>query len=119
MRRLRRYTTTAERINVIVEQEEDAFVILEKAQHLRMKAFLLELQMYRVTWIVRPNPWRLGKGAIDLPVELGEAGEAPMDVPQMLHKDMTLKQRQSVSMAKDDLDTEGVAVLTFDGGSAK
>ena len=119
MRRLRRYTSTAERINVIVEQEEDAFVILEKAQHLRMKAFLLELQMYRVTWIVQPNPWQLGRGVIDLPVELGEEGEVPMNIAQMLHKDMTLKQRQSVSMAKDDLDTNGVAVLTFDGGSAK
>ncbi len=30
---------------------------MERAQHLRLKAFLLELQMYRVEWAQGENAW--------------------------------------------------------------
>ena len=58
-----------------MEKEEEVTVILEQAQHLRLKAFLLELQMYQVKWVYKPNVWKLGISLADMPVELGEAGE--------------------------------------------
>lgn len=75
VRKLRRYTTTASSIEVVTEREEEVAVLLDTAQHLRLRAFLLELQMYKVKWIARGNPWTVGTGLIDMPVELGEAGE--------------------------------------------
>lgn len=43
VRKLRRYTTTASCIDIVMEAEEEVMVIVEKGQHLRLKAFLLEL----------------------------------------------------------------------------
>jgi hypothetical protein len=119
VRKLRRYTTTASSIEVAVDGEEEVAVLLERAQHLRLKAFLLELQMYKVRWVAKSPVWQLGKGVVDLPVELGEAGEQPMDPPQMLHKAVQLKRKQQVSASVEEVHLQGVAVLTFDGGSAK
>jgi RNase H-like domain found in reverse transcriptase len=60
LRKLRRYSTYAQQITVIVPWEETRLVILEKQQHIRLKALLIELGMYRVHWKVGVNKWELG-----------------------------------------------------------
>ena len=49
--------------------------------------------MYRVKWVARPNTWQVGLGLADMPVELGEAGEQPMEPPQLVHVDTQLKRK--------------------------
>ena len=60
LRKLRRYSTYAEQITIIVPWEETLLVILEKQQHIRLKALLIELGMYKVKWEVGANKWELG-----------------------------------------------------------
>ncbi len=49
--------------------------------------------MYHVLWVAKKNPWRVGKGLVDMPAEMGEAGEEPLDPPVMKHAEVTLKRK--------------------------
>jgi hypothetical protein len=82
LRKLRRYSTYAEQIKVIVPWEETLLVILEKQQHIRLKALLIELSMYRVKWKVGENMWELGGPVFK---------ELPSTIPKMVHEEVTIK----------------------------
>ena len=75
--------------------------------------------MYNVRWVARENEWEVGRGILDMPLEMGEEGEQAIAPPVMLHQDVQLKRKAQVSVDVADGAHEGVAVLTFDGGSAK
>ena len=104
---------------MIVQEEAEVAVLVDKAQHLRVKGFLLELQMYRVEWVVGQNLWGLGGPIIDFPVDAGPKGEELLEAPRMEHKQLTLKSRKQVSYEANPDDCKQVAVLQFDGGAAK
>jgi hypothetical protein len=60
LRKLRRYTTYAQRIKVVVPWDENVLILLDKQHHIRLRALLVELHMYRVEWQVGENLWELG-----------------------------------------------------------
>lgn len=60
LRKLRRLATYANRIVIKVPWDEDVVILLDKNTHMRLRALLVELHMYRVVWEVGPNPWELG-----------------------------------------------------------
>jgi hypothetical protein len=75
LRKLRRYTTYAKKIRVLVPQQEHVLVILEKQQHVRLRALLIEMGMYKVEWEAGENPWALGGAAFKGSVDPGGAEE--------------------------------------------
>ena len=60
LRKLRRYSTYARKIYVIVPWGESVAILLDKQHHIRLRALLIELHMYRVEWVVGENRWELG-----------------------------------------------------------
>lgn len=97
LRRLRRYSTYANKIVVKLPWEEDVLLVLDKSTHIRLRALLVELHMYRVTWEVGENPWELG-GAMfrkncDPDKELSE-----VQPPRMMHQEVTLKRPSQISV---------------------
>jgi hypothetical protein len=60
LRKLRRYSTYARRIYVVVPWDESVAILLDKQHHIRLRALLIELHMYRVEWLVGENRWELG-----------------------------------------------------------
>jgi hypothetical protein len=43
-----------------VPWDESVAILLDKQQHIRLRALLIELHMYRVEWVVGENQWELG-----------------------------------------------------------
>ena len=40
--------------------DESLAILLDKQHHIRLRALLIELHMYRVEWVVGENRWELG-----------------------------------------------------------
>ena len=57
VRKLRRYTTFAQEVRVIIPTEEDMVVVADPALHLWLRAQVVELQQYPVRWVAGENPW--------------------------------------------------------------
>ena len=67
VRKLRRFTTTASRIEVVCPDEEWVTVVASAEVHLRIRAMLVELEVYNCTWVVGENPWEMGGGVVHSP----------------------------------------------------
>ena len=67
LRKFRRYSTTATKIVVIVDSEEDVHVILDKGAHLRLRALMVDLTLYNCVWVAGGNDWKLGKSMVERP----------------------------------------------------
>jgi hypothetical protein len=110
LRKLRRYTTYAKKIRVLVPQQEHVLVILEKQQHVRLRALLIEMGMYQVEWEAGENPWALGGAAFKSSIDPGTAGE-PQEVPVMKHKDKVLKRPAQISFEPLEATPDDVFII--------
>ena len=45
---------------MVVPWDESVAILLDKQHHIRLRALLIELHMYRVEWLVGENRWELG-----------------------------------------------------------
>ena len=57
VRRLRRYTTFASDIQVVVPTGVDAVVVAAPTAHMRLRTQVVDLQQYAVRWVEGDNPW--------------------------------------------------------------
>ena len=57
VRRLKRYTTFAANITIIVPAAAEAALVVDAAAHLKLRALVVDLQQYQVTWESGVNPW--------------------------------------------------------------
>jgi RNase H-like domain found in reverse transcriptase len=90
LRKLRRYSTYAKKIKVVVPWDESVAVLLDRQHHIRLRALMIELHMYKVEWIVGENRWELGgplfKSCCAPDVEILEG-----EIPYMTHQTTKLK----------------------------
>ena len=42
-------------------------VVLDEEAHLRLRALMIDLEMYKTEWKVGKNEWRIGEGIIEVP----------------------------------------------------
>jgi hypothetical protein len=97
LRQTRRYTTYAQKIRVIVECEEEVAVILDRNQHIRLRALLVELSLYKVEWVCEYNRWAFGEGLIEAVSDPGGCTVSTLPTPVMKHKEVQLKRPGAVS----------------------
>lgn len=88
LRKVRRYSSTAPKIVVFVEEPEEVMVVLDKESHLRLRALMVDLQLYRCEWKAGYNPWKLGQELVEYPDSSDTSAEttAPPCPPVMEHK---------------------------------
>lgn len=99
--KLRRYSTYAESIHVLVPWDEQVMIVLDKDHHVRLRALIVELGMYKVKWKVGPNRWQLG-GAL-FQKSCNPCSEMQNEeIPRMEHHAQVLKMPAQVSL--DTLD---------------
>ena len=55
VKRLRRYTTFASSIKVVVST--DVVVVSDPASHMRLRSHVVDLQQYAIRWVEGDNPW--------------------------------------------------------------
>ena len=79
----------------MLEQEEEACVVLDGAAHLRLRALLVDLTLYRCRWEAGFNPWKLGAEVVEHPSQAATRPDdvEPIAVPQMLHAEVKVKRR--------------------------
>jgi hypothetical protein len=88
LRKARRYTSLAPHITVKVGDEAEVACIADREAHLRLRALLIDLSLYRVRWEAGDNPWQLG-------MEVAARDQLePDDIispPHMDHADIIIK----------------------------
>ncbi len=67
IRKLRRYTTTAPIISVVLPEEAQLATVLDQGAHLRLRALMVDLAMYNTSWKVGVNKWQIGQNLIEVP----------------------------------------------------
>jgi hypothetical protein len=120
IRKLRRYTTTSPQITVILPDEAHVAVVLDQDAHLRLRALMIDLEMYKTQWKAGINGWRIGEGLIEVPA--GDPVHDPAQnstIPLMTHTNIVLKRPSSKSYKVAEGTEEGRIVVQFDGGAAK
>jgi hypothetical protein len=119
LRKLRRYSSTAPKVIIRVEREEDIYVLLDKEAHLRLRGLLVDLSLYKCEWQVGQNDWKLGERVIENKIaDAPLADIEPINVPVMIHADVTIKRKTARSVEVGAADLEGHVLCQFDGGSA-
>jgi hypothetical protein len=93
-------------------------VILDKQHHIRLRALLIELHMYRVEWVVGENKWELG-GPVFRRSCYSEETPTGERIPQMLHETVKLKRPNQVSLETLEEVPGSTYILQFDGGTTK
>ena len=83
---------------------------------------LMNISVYQVKWITKPNPWDPIDGLLDCPEQLlSKPGDSKWvgNIPKFEHQDQALHMPSAVSKGQTDL---GVLsnrwILLFDGGIA-
>ena len=108
----------AEGIQAVVPWNEQVMIILDKHHHIRLRALLIKLGMYKVKWKVGPNRWQLGgalfrKSCSPCPEVRNE------EIPLMEHQAQVLKMPAQVSLDTLDNIEDATYVLQFDGGTIR
>ena len=80
VRKLRRLTSTTEKVVLVCSDEEVGVVAADMGCHLRIRAALIEMQMYNCTWEAGECPWELDCGMIK-PVYKGVVQSGGDDKP--------------------------------------
>jgi hypothetical protein len=80
---------------------------MDRSQHLRLRALLLELALYKVVWQRGNNVWKLGGPIIEIPTDSFVAVTEEVKVPVMEHKDEVLRRPTSKSIELKHEDTTG------------
>ena len=95
LRKVRRYSSSCPEVVVRLEQEEEVCVVLDSSAHMRLRALMVDLTLYRCRWEAAWNPWKLGEGVIEHPSQTSthSADVEPLAVPQMIHADVKLRRR--------------------------
>jgi hypothetical protein len=98
IRKLRRYTTTSPQITVILPEEAQVATILDQGAHLRLRALMVDLEMYKTQWKAGKNEWRIGENLIEVPD--GDPTHDPAHnptTPYLTHSTITLKRPSAKS----------------------
>ena len=67
LRKVRRYSSTAPHVIVRLEEEADIACVLDRDAHLRLRALIVDLSLYKVRWEVKQNKWKLGGEVVEFP----------------------------------------------------
>ena len=71
-------------------------VVLDQDAHLRLRALMIDLEMYKTQWKAGINEWRIGEGLIEVPA--GDPVHDPAQnstIPLMTHTNIVLKRPSS------------------------
>ena len=52
---------------VRLEEEADIACVLDRDAHLRLRALIVDLSLYKVRWEVKQNKWKLGGEVVEFP----------------------------------------------------
>ncbi len=79
VRQLRRYTTFAQQVQVVLPDPESVLVVSSKEHHQRLAAILVELSMYPIEWVEGSDTWNLADAFLD-PAHLVDAASEKGEV---------------------------------------
>jgi hypothetical protein len=94
--------------------------ILDKGAHLRLRALMVDLEMYNTQWKAGINEWKIGESLIEVPSEspTHDPVQNPT-IPYITHTAIILKRPSSKSYEVTEGSEKGRVVVSFDGGAAK
>lgn len=67
LRKLKRYTMFSPKITIQVEHDEEALLVLDRDAHMRLRALLIDLTLYRCQWKAGVNQWKFGAEVLRRP----------------------------------------------------
>ena len=119
LRRFSRYAMWVPEIHVSVPWPQELAWVMERSSQLRLRAMLVELACYRVTWVEDHGVWGLEGPLVELPTRVPDvAVEEAQELPTVQHEGKVLRRPAGVERGEVVDCQEGVASLWFDGGSA-
>ncbi len=116
LRKARRYTSLCPEVVVRVGDEAEVACIADSAAHLRLRALLVDLSLYKVKWEAGPNHWQLGE---EVAARQKLAEDDKIAPPVMEHADIIVKRAVAKGYTLEDMTAAaGHTIVQFDGGAA-
>ncbi len=115
LRKAHRYTSLCPEVVVRVPGDAEVACILDQAAHLRLRALVVDLALYKVRWEAGGNPWQFGE---EVAARQDVAEEDIVQAPEMQHADVVVKRASAKGYTLEDMrPAQGHVVVQFDGGA--
>ena len=100
LRKARRYTSLCPEVVVKVGEEAKVACVADTAAHLRLRALLVDLSLYKVRWEAGPNQWQLGE---EVAAREQLASDEKIAPPVMEHADVIVKRAAAKGYTLEDM----------------
>jgi hypothetical protein len=82
----------------VLPEEAQIATILDRGAHLRLRALMIDLEMYKTQWKTGTNEWKIGENLIEVPnQDPTHDPDHTSTVPYMSHTTLTLKRPSAKS----------------------